>query len=90
MSLLDHQHQNDGPDAGADPGPRHRAFYPQVVSKGNVFKVAHIRDGVLRIVPEAMMLRIEVVVTVILLQFIVVRFVRQKGSTCNRSLKPRK
>ena len=88
MPLLDHQHEDDCPEAGADPGPRHGALYPQVVSEGDVFKVANIRDRVLGIVPEAMMLGVEVIIAVILLQFIMVCLVCQKRPTCNSSFKP--
>ena len=66
VSLLDHQHQYDRPDDGTEPCTRQAALQSQVVSEGDVLKVAHIRDLVI-VVPEAMVLRIELVVAVVLL-----------------------
>ena len=74
MSLLDHQHQDDGPDDCTEPGPGQAALQPQVISEGDMFKVAHIGDLVI-VVPEAVVLGVELVVTVVLLQFVVVDFV---------------
>ena len=74
MSLLDHQHQNDGPDDRTEPCPGQAALQPQVVSEGDMFKVAHIGDLVI-IVPEAMVLGVELVVTVVLLQLVVIDFI---------------
>jgi len=76
VPLLDHQHEDDRPDDGTEPGPGQATLQPQVVSEGDVLKVAHVRDLVV-VVPEAVVLGVELVVAVVLFQLVMVDFVSE-------------
>ena len=78
VSLLDHEQEDDSPDDGRDPGPGQGHLQPHVVSEGDVLKVAHIRDAVILVVPEALVLGVILIVAVILLQLVVIGPVSQK------------
>ena len=89
VSLLDHQEEDDCPDDSREPCSRQGALQSQVVCERDVLKVPHVTNTVVLVVPEALVLGVELVVAVVLLQFVVICSVSQQGATRNGVLKPK-